>query len=207
MVVLDPGHGGADAGARGKAGLLESEVVLDLSRLMRAELERQGLRVVMTRQGNDNPSFDDRSAIANGHRGAIFVTLHVSSTGTVGTARAYSTPAGPSTRDLKTAGPLVPERRGVLAWDQAQAPYAEASRRLAELVQVQLAQRFRGSPEVPLSAPLRQLRTIATPAIAIELSSVATSDRSKLEEMGRPLAEAVARSVAAFRPLYEGGSN
>jgi hypothetical protein len=52
-------------------------------------------------------------------------------------------------------------------------------------------------------APVRQLRTVAAPAIAIEISSVSVSSRSQLEQMAPALAEAVARSVAAFRPLYQ----
>ena len=197
VVVLDPAHGGADAGARGPNAVLESEMVLSLAHAVRAELERQGLRVVQTRQGNENPSFDERSAAANAHRGAIFISLHISSNGPVGTARAYT-----------LAAPATPPARPALPpWDQAQDSFAASSRRLAELVQVQLAQKFRGSPEVPSVAAVRQLRTVAAPAIAIELSSVAVRDRSQLEQMASPLAEAVARAVAAFRQVYEAGAN
>ena len=197
VVVLDPGHGGTDAGARGGNGVIESEVVLSYARALRAELERQGLRVVVTRQGNENPTPDERSALANRQRGSVFLSLHISSTGPPGTARAYTLPEG--------AGP--PARSGPLPWDQAQEPYAERSRRLAELVQVQLAQKFRGSPEVPARAAVRQLRTIATPAVAVEVSSVSALKREQLEQMGTRLAEAVARAVTAYRPLYEAGAN
>jgi N-acetylmuramoyl-L-alanine amidase len=197
VVVLDPAHGGPDAGAHGATGIVESEVVLSFARQVRVELERQGLRVVMTRQGNENPSFDDRSATANAQRGAIFMSLHVSSNGPPGTARVYSVAA---------AATAPAARPALLPWDQAQEPYAAGSRRLGELVAVQLAQKFRGSPEVPSVAPVRQLRTVAAPAIAIEISSVAVPERSQLEQMGPPLAEAVARAVDAFRPLYEAGA-
>ena len=196
VVVLDAAHGGTDGGARGANGIIESEVVLNLAQQLRAELERQGFRVVYTRQGNENPTFDDRSAVANRQRNAVFISLHVSSVGTPGTVRAYSMPATAS------AGP----RSALLAWDQAQGPYAEMSRRMAELVQVQLALRFRGSLEVPAYAPVRQLRTVAEPAIAIEVSSVSVAQRSRLDQMAAPLADAVARALAAFRPLYEAGA-
>ena len=197
VVVLDPGHGGTDAGARGGNGVIESEVVLSYARALRAELERQGLRVVVTRQGNENPTPDERSALANRQRGSVFLSLHISSTGPPGTARAYTLPEGVS----------PPARSGPLPWDQAQEPYAERSRRLAELLQVQLAQKFRGSPEVPARAAVRQLRTIATPAVAVEVSSVSALKREQLEQMGTRLAEAVARAVTAYRPLYEAGAN
>ncbi len=197
VVVLDPAHGGADAGARGRAGVLESEVVLAFARAVRAELERQGLRVVETRQGNENPSFDERSAVANAQRAAIFISLHVSSIGPLGTARAYSL--------APVATPAA--RPALLPWDQAQDFFAGSSRRLAELMQVQLAQKFRGSPEVPATAAVRQLRSVAAPAIAIEVSSVAVGDPKQLAQMAQPLAEAVARAVAAFRPAYQPGGN
>ena len=200
-VVLDPAHGGSDAGARGASGVIESDVVLTFARLLRAELERQGLRVVFTRQGTDNPSFDDRAATANGQRNAIFISLHVSSTGTVGTARAYSVPI-PTTTETKPPT----ERSVLLRWDEAQESYAAQSRRLAELVQIQLAQKFHGSPEVPAESVVHQLKTIASPAIAIELSSVSVPDRTPLEQMAQPLAEAVARGVAAFRSLNDSGA-
>src|ERR1041385_6459802 len=78
IVVLDPSHGGTDPGARGAQGIRESDLVLDLTFQVRRALEAQGFQVLQTRNGNENPSFDDRSTLANGQRGAVFVTLHVS---------------------------------------------------------------------------------------------------------------------------------
>src|SRR5260370_36898539 len=81
IVVLDPAHGGTDPGARGTGGIRESEIVLDFAIQVRRALELQGFQVVQTRQGNEDPSFDDRSATTNAQRGAVFFTLHISSTG------------------------------------------------------------------------------------------------------------------------------
>ena len=88
--MLDPAHGGSDSGARGPSGVVESEVVLDFARVIRVALEAQGFRVLLTREGNQDPSFDDRSTLINGIGDAVFISLHVSSTGPIGTARAYS---------------------------------------------------------------------------------------------------------------------
>ncbi len=194
VVVLDPAHGGTDPGARGVGGVRESELVLSFAALVRAELEKQGLHVVPTREGNDNPSLDDRAARANAQRGAIFITLHVGSTGLEGTARVYALP------DM---GPLPAEPHGLIPWDRAQAPFLDLSRKLADLTQGQLTRRFKGSPNSALTASVRQLRTIAAPAIAIELSSVAMEDQADLNRMGPGLAECIARAVAAFRPVYD----
>src|ERR1700704_6008269 len=115
VVVLDPAHGGADQGARGSWGITESDVVLSFARLVRISLEGQGLRVILTRQANDDPSFDDRSKLANAQRGVIFVTLHVSSTGQPGTVRVYSLPQ----MTLPQSSAFTP-RAGLLPWDRAQ---------------------------------------------------------------------------------------
>lgn len=192
IVVLDPAHGGTDLGARGTEGIRESEVVLQFADAVRRALESQGFQVMMTRQGNENPSFDDRSARANAQRGAVFVTLHVASTGLAGTARTYVMPETPAVRDSS----------GMIPWDQAQAPFSTLSHKLGDMVQAELAKRFRGSPLTAQEAPIRQLRTTAAPAIAVEISSVTVENRADLDRMIPGVADAVAHGVAAFRPSY-----
>jgi N-acetylmuramoyl-L-alanine amidase len=204
LVVLDPAHGGTDPGAHGTSGITESDVVLTFARLLRISLEAQGFRVVLTRTANDTVSFDDRSKIANAQRGAVFITLHVSSTGPAGTARVYSLPQ----LNAPTASPASSNGRpALIPWDHAQQGFLDASQKLAALVQTQLTQRFHGSPDAPITANVRQLRTIAAPAIAVEVSSVSLPDRSVLDQMAPVLADGVARGVAAFRPIYEEGAN
>jgi len=192
IVVLDPAHGGTDPGARGAQGNRESDLALDLTFQVRRALEAQGFQVLQTRSGNENPSFDDRSAMANAQRGAVFVTLHISSTGLPGTVRVYTLPDMPS---RATAG-------GILSWDFAQAPYVTLSRKFGDAVQGQLAQRFKGSPNNVQTASVRQLRTTAAPAIAVELCSVSVQDRGDLNKMMPGVADAIARGLAVFRPSY-----
>jgi N-acetylmuramoyl-L-alanine amidase len=200
VVVLDPAHGGADPGARGASGIAESDVVLGFARLVRISLEAQGFRVILTRQANEDPTFDDRSKVANAQRGDIFISLHVSSTGQPGTARVYSMPhmAPPQNGGVAAHGGLLP-------WDRAQINFVDQSRRLAELIQIQMAQKFHGSSETPFEAPVRQLRTVGAPAVAIEVSSVSVPSSAPLDQMGPGLADGVARAVAAYRIIYESG--
>ena len=199
VVVLDPAHGGADTGARGSPGITESDVVLSLARLVRISLEAQGLRVVLTRQAGEDPSFDDRAKLANAQRGAIFISLHVASTGSPGTVRVYSLP------QQAAAAPPTPPRPGPARWDQAQQPYLDLSRNLAATIQIQMAHRFPGSPDTPQAAAIRQLRTVAVPAVAIEISSVSVPDRTLLDKMAPLIADGAARGVADFRPIFEAG--
>ncbi|MGA2810510.1 MAG: N-acetylmuramoyl-L-alanine amidase [Candidatus Acidiferrum sp.] len=191
-VVLDPAHGGTDPGARGTGGLRESDVVLQFTAQIRHALESQGFQVVQTRLGDENPSFDDRSAIANAQRGAAFVTVHIASTGLAGTARVYVN------EDL----PPVSDPTGLIPWDQAQAPFLGLSRKLGDLVQGLLAQRFKGSPDTAQTAAVRQLRTTAAPAIAVEISSVSVEKREDLDRMAPGVADAIARAIVTFKPSY-----
>jgi N-acetylmuramoyl-L-alanine amidase len=207
VVVIDPAHGGSDSGARGASGINESEIVMDFTRATRAALEAQGLRVVQTRTGNEGPSLDDRSAVANAQRGAVFVSIHVASTGTFGQVRAYSQIPADVSGDLlngQSFGALsFPARNGFLPWDRAQEPYLAASRKFAELVQAGLANKFKGSPDTPISASVRQLRTVGAPAIAIEVSNVSITDREQLLRMAPGLADSIAQAVVSFKPIYE----
>lgn len=193
MVVVDPAHGGTDPGARGAGGMRESDLVLEYAVQARKALEAQGLQVRLTRQGNDNPSFDDRSAMANAQRGTVFVTLHVASTGSPGTVRVYT----------MTDFPAAANTTGLIPWDRAQAPFLELSHKLGDLVQGQLTLQFKGSPNTEQPATLRQLRTTAAPAIAVEVSSILVEDPAELARMGTGIADAIARGVAAFRPVYD----
>jgi N-acetylmuramoyl-L-alanine amidase len=192
VVVLDPAHGGTDPGARGTGGIRESEIVLDFAVQVRRALELQGFQVVQTRQGNENPSFDERSAIANAQRGAVFVTLHISSTGLQGTARVY----------VNSDLPPVAGSSGMIPWDRAQAPFLGLSKKFGDLVQGFLLQRFKGSPDAAQTATVRQLRTTAAPAIAVEISSVTVEDRADLDRMATGVADGIARGTAAFKPSY-----
>jgi N-acetylmuramoyl-L-alanine amidase len=200
VVVLDPAHGGTDNGARGASGLVEKNLTLELARATQAELQRQGINVISSRDGDENPSFDDRATLANTPRLAIFITFHVSSTGAPGTARAYferfATPDVAATSASQTG-------HGMIAWTEAQRPYVGASQRLADLIQSGLAQNLRGSPDKSSSFAIRDLRSVAAPAVAVELSSVSSLDQAGVERMSGPIAICVARAIAQFRPGYE----
>ena len=192
IVVLDPAHGGTDPGARGTGGIQESEITLEFATGVRRALEQQGFQVVGTRQGNENPSFDDRSAMANAQRGAVFITLHIASTGIPGTVRVY----------VNSDLPPLTAANGFIPWDLAQAPFLGLSRKLGDLVQGMLTHQFKGSPDIAQTAAIRQLRTTAAPAIAVEVSSVVVNDRADLDHMVPGVAGAIARGVAAFKPVY-----
>ena len=74
-VVLDPGHGGKDTGARSPYEY-EKNFALDVARRVRNELQKSGARVVLTRNSDSFVELADRAAVANRLKNSIFVSLH-----------------------------------------------------------------------------------------------------------------------------------
>jgi N-acetylmuramoyl-L-alanine amidase len=77
-VVIDPGHGGDDPGAR-KSGLVEKDLVLDVALELAGLLEQQGARVVLTRRDDRFLELEDRAEIANRAQADLFISLHADS--------------------------------------------------------------------------------------------------------------------------------
>jgi len=75
-VVLDPGHGGKDAGAIGPGGLREKDVTLDVARRAAPALIEQGIQVVLTRDDDRLPTLEERTARANAFGADLFVSIH-----------------------------------------------------------------------------------------------------------------------------------
>ncbi len=76
VIVIDPGHGGHDSGAK-KNGVVEKDVVLAFSLILRDKLEASGrYRVVLTRDSDVFISLDERRAIAERNKAALFIAVH-----------------------------------------------------------------------------------------------------------------------------------
>ncbi|WP_350343719.1 N-acetylmuramoyl-L-alanine amidase [Proteinivorax tanatarense] len=76
-IVIDPGHGGSSTGAVGVGGLLEKEIVLDISLIAEEKLKARGARVFLTRRSDRRVSLEERARIANSNNADIFVSVHV----------------------------------------------------------------------------------------------------------------------------------
>ena len=82
LIVLDPGHGGIDPGARGRRGPLEKKVVLELAHELKRELIAKGkYRVLMTRTRDVFVRLRERIAIAHRAGADLFISLHADSIG------------------------------------------------------------------------------------------------------------------------------
>jgi N-acetylmuramoyl-L-alanine amidase len=76
-IVIDPGHGGEDPGARGRGGSNEKDVTLLIARRLKAMLEQEpGMRVVMTRDSDYYLALAARVDKARKVKADLFVSIH-----------------------------------------------------------------------------------------------------------------------------------
>lgn len=79
-IVIDPGHGGHDAGAVNSKGIQEKDIALGVGLLTAHELEKRGFCVYLTRHNDTFIELDQRTGIANGLADAVaFVSIHANS--------------------------------------------------------------------------------------------------------------------------------
>lgn len=186
MVVLDPGHGGPDAGAVGPGGLTEAELVWTMASGLKLVLERERVaRVVLTRSRDENPSLPDRTAVANSQQADLFVSLHLAAafnpeakgsaaylasaqgrSGSVGLDGAPEEPFRPTHRrnPLPQAAPV--------SWEVVQSPHRDTSHRVcASLLQaLEGVGLFVSSGLHEADLPL--LHGAAMPACLVELATI-----------------------------------
>ncbi|MGB7291867.1 MAG: N-acetylmuramoyl-L-alanine amidase [Thermodesulfobacteriota bacterium] len=80
-IVIDPGHGGHDAGALGPTGLKEKDVNLKIAKALKSKLEQNGnkigiTRVFLTRNDDRFIPLEERTAIAKKLNADLFVSIH-----------------------------------------------------------------------------------------------------------------------------------
>lgn len=75
-IVIDPGHGGHDPGARAD-GTTEAAVVLDIAlRLEKLLQQEEGVEVILTRRTDEFVPLEERTAIANRASADLFLSIH-----------------------------------------------------------------------------------------------------------------------------------
>jgi len=80
LVMLDPGHGGADPGAIGTRGTQEKDVTLDIAReLARALSDRHRITARLTRPDDRFLALEDRVTLTRRADADLFVSIHADS--------------------------------------------------------------------------------------------------------------------------------
>jgi N-acetylmuramoyl-L-alanine amidase len=212
-IVIDPGHGGDDTGAKSPDGLTEKELTLAIARRLARTLESRGHAVRLTRDGDQSRALTDRTALANRLEAPVFVSLHANAStfSSVSGAETYymsldsaSDEAAAATADLENrAGGSTEERSplDLILWDLAQAEVLNESAELALAVQGRLNARLGSRDRGVKQAPFVVLTGATMPAILVEVGFLSnTSEAKKLiqPEYQQQLAEAVAAGIEDF---------
>jgi N-acetylmuramoyl-L-alanine amidase len=214
-IVIDPGHGGEDHGAKSASGATEKQVVLSVARRLRATIEsRLGIRTLLTRDADVAVGLDERTAVANNNKADVFLSLHAGASvlPTVAGATVFSISLaayGAAAQQLAAAGvPELPVFGGgsrpieIIQWDLAQARHAERSALLAALVEEQLRSRVPMSQRPIIEAPLRVLVGANMAAVLIELGSLTNAveaQRLAGDAYQTALVQALHEAVVRFR--------
>ncbi|HXW13794.1 MAG TPA: N-acetylmuramoyl-L-alanine amidase, partial [Terriglobia bacterium] len=199
VVALDAGHGGQDNGGHSRDGVMEKDLVAQyVARVRVALLTSAKYRVVLTRTGDVNVSLEQRAVAANLSSAIYFLSFHAGDLGAVSpriTIFTFQPPAGA----IPAAGHAPPST--FVPWGQVQEARLGQSLQLAVALQQQFALVNGVQVDVPAAAPVRILRNVNAPAVAIELGRLAPdADATPLTDptFQQHVAGAVVQALASF---------
>ena len=220
LMVLDAGHGGHDPGATGPTGLMEKELVLDVTkRAAKLVADQLGIKVLLSRDSDHFVTLRDRTSFANRAQADVFVSIHanahreaasegvetyfLSSEATDNAARQVAALENSVVQLEKPNG----KGRGVdlvktILWDLAQSEFQEESSRLAEVVHDSMTQALRIPSRGVKQAGFYVLGGAAMPAILIEIGFVTNPKEEKKLREGRYRDE-IARAIVAGLAQYK----
>ena len=222
-IVLDPGHGGEDSGVRSPGGALEKDLTLLIARRIKTAIEtRLGLRVLLTRDADENVTIDRRTEFANHNNADLFVSLHANASVRPATRGAQVYALDPADYP-STLPPAEVRRRTVpllgggtrvidpMPWELAQLPYAEQSAMFSSfLIQRMTEKSVTLHARASILAPMRVLAGANMPAVLIECGFLTNAQDEVVltsAEGQSTLIEAVLAAIADVRqgfPAAEG---
>jgi N-acetylmuramoyl-L-alanine amidase len=214
-IVLDAGHGGHDPGAIGVGGLREKDVTLRLALALEPRLRERGFQVVMTRNGDRTLSLEERTAIAEGSGGDLFVSLHANAAPrrALHGIETYYPDANHERHSLRVAARengVSRSQLNALQRTLAKLRVGEVSpqsRRLAEHLQQELVtglpSEYRPVPDLGVKkGPFYVLFLSSMPSVLVESGFVTHAGEAKRLRDDRyvsALAERIAEGIAAYR--------
>ncbi|OGF13743.1 MAG: hypothetical protein A2W00_03720 [Candidatus Eisenbacteria bacterium RBG_16_71_46] len=190
IVVVDPGHGGEDSGARGPGGVLEKNVTLAVGRMLVDELNGiPGVKAVLTRDRDYFIPLRDRYRLAEKMRADVFISIHANSSRRRGSGsgsevyflslRGASDQADADLADLENAADLV---GGVPAqseddlvsilYDVKRSSALKQSELLAESLLDQVARDRRLESRGVKQAGFVVLKSVEFPSVLVELAFI-----------------------------------
>ena len=213
-IVIDPGHGGTEEGARGARGTLEKSVTLAVARRLKTALEtRLGARVLLTRDDDRLVALDERAAFANNNKADLFISLHANASlrrSAAGAEVFYLTldrADEEARRVAESEGVAMPVFGGgtreidVILWEMAQTQHLARSAAFAQLAEARLRGAVPVSPRAIQQAPFRVLVGANMPAVLVEMGYISNPEQEAAMAAApfqARLAQALTDAVAAF---------
>lgn len=214
-IVIDAGHGGDDAGVKGAQGTLEKQVTLGVARRLKAALEaRLGVRVLLTRDGDQAVPPDQRAAVANNNKADLFISLHANAAlrpAAAGAQVFYLSLDGygdQTQRSSQAGADALPVLGGgsreieITPWEMAQARYIDQSATFARTIEGTLRERVPMSPRALQQAPLRVLVGVNMPAVLVELGFLTNPQQEQQlasDEHQNTLVQALVEGIVRYR--------
>lgn len=198
VIIIDPGHGGADVGTEGRAGLKEKDLALALAlKVLRFLEPSPSVRALLTRREDRDVGLIERATFANRNRGDLFISIHTGASfasGAHGFEVFYS-----STWASADPGAGFPSPRGQDL--STQGDYTLLSREAAEHIAETLSRETSVALRGIYEAPCRLLREVAMPGLLIEVGYLTNAaEEALLESELRQdeLAHAIATGIEAY---------
>jgi len=219
VIVIDPGHGGEDPGARGPGGVLEKNVTLEIAKKLRARLLKEpGLAVRLTREGDATLSLTERPQRAQGFEADVFVSIHANGFKRISaegfeTFFASLTATDQAALDLANwenqAGAATEEAPEevkndieLILGDMAQTESLADSQRLAELIQGKLALVMESENRGVKQAPFNVLMQSTMPAVLVEVGFITSPREARNisdDATQNAIVEALALAILDYR--------
>jgi N-acetylmuramoyl-L-alanine amidase len=219
LIVLDAGHGGHDPGASGPTGVVEKDVVLDVTRRVARMVEDElGVKVALTRSSDVFVPLRERTNFANKQRADLFVSIHANAHPRAGSegVETYFLSSEASDNDARQVAALEngviqlesPASRAKasllksILWDLAQSEFQQASSFMAETVQDSMTRSLNLVNRGIKQAGFYVLGGAAMPAILIEIGFM-TNPREEKKLASTAHREALARAILAGLAEYK----
>jgi len=214
-IVIDPGHGGEENGAKGPQGTLEKNITMSIARRLKAALEaRLGVRVLLTREGDQTVPLDQRAALANNNKADLFLSLHANASARPSASGAevfflsLSDYGDEAQRAAHAESEVLPVLGGgnrdieVVLWEMAQARHIEQSAAFARAIEAALHDRVPMSPRSLQQAPFRVLVGANMPAVLVEmgfLTNPQQEQRLASDDYQNTIVQALVDGIVRFR--------
>ena len=205
IIVLDPGHGGHDKGARGAArgadGAFEKTITLSFARMIATELGSE-YRAPLTRTDDYLLGIQDRTAVANHMEADLFVSIHAGGSflhkASGITIYYFKEMLGSDIIFNSATSKTYNSDNDRTTWDNIQKRHITKSRALAQLMQTQINDRIKYMETRIEGAPLVVLSGADMPAILIEIGYISNPGEEKklcdtriLSEFAKAISKAI----------------